>query len=247
MHLLHARKKLGKGCHHFWGAIRKYSPDAFSHQILGTYHSLEDGNWFEKFWILMFDSINPEMGFNLTKGGGSRPHKSRSDWATPEVRSKLSIASRKFWDSPTNRVQRTKDLKQLWQDPSYRAKVIAANLAAHATPEAFENASKAQKARFSKPEARAANAERSRVLWESEEYRAQNAKLWEDPDFRERCQSGLDHGASLNKSKTHCRNGHEYTLENTYVKPKGNRVCRICLGISRERSATKLSRPVVST
>src|SRR6266436_3849626 len=27
---------------------------------------------------------------------------------------------------------------------------------------------------------------------------------------------------------THCRNGHEYTLENTYVDKKNARSCRIC-------------------
>jgi hypothetical protein len=28
--------------------------------------------------------------------------------------------------------------------------------------------------------------------------------------------------------KTRCRNGHEYNDENTYVSPRGERVCRIC-------------------
>jgi hypothetical protein len=28
--------------------------------------------------------------------------------------------------------------------------------------------------------------------------------------------------------KTHCVNGHEYTPENTYIKPTGRRVCREC-------------------
>jgi len=27
---------------------------------------------------------------------------------------------------------------------------------------------------------------------------------------------------------THCKNGHEFTPENTYVTPKGSRECRIC-------------------
>jgi hypothetical protein len=29
-------------------------------------------------------------------------------------------------------------------------------------------------------------------------------------------------------SKTHCRRGHEYTEENTYVSPKGDRTCKSC-------------------
>jgi len=36
------------------------------------------------------------------------------------------------------------------------------------------------------------------------------------------------------KSKTHCPAGHEYTAENTYMHPKGSRICRTC---KRERDA----------
>lgn len=30
------------------------------------------------------------------------------------------------------------------------------------------------------------------------------------------------------RPKTHCRRGHEFTPENTYVSPKGHRSCRTC-------------------
>ena len=33
----------------------------------------------------------------------------------------------------------------------------------------------------------------------------------------------------MNKSKTHCPQGHEYTPENTYVEPKGSRHCKTCV------------------
>ena len=69
-------------------------------------------------------------------------------------------------------------------------------------------------------------------MWMSNEYRDRHIKLWEDTDFRNKCQSGLVHGASLNRGKTHCKNGHEYTEENTYVNPRGSRTCKIC---SRKR------------
>ena len=34
--------------------------------------------------------------------------------------------------------------------------------------------------------------------------------------------------ADKQKSKTHCRHGHEFTQANTYIKPNGGRNCRIC-------------------
>lgn len=34
--------------------------------------------------------------------------------------------------------------------------------------------------------------------------------------------------SAINKLKTHCSGGHEFTKENTYVNKKGHRRCRIC-------------------
>jgi hypothetical protein len=34
--------------------------------------------------------------------------------------------------------------------------------------------------------------------------------------------------AAENAAKTHCKHGHEFTAENTYVYPSGDRGCRIC-------------------
>lgn len=35
---------------------------------------------------------------------------------------------------------------------------------------------------------------------------------------------------------THCRNGHEMTFANAYIRPDGNRDCRICKKATRARS-----------
>jgi len=42
-----------------------------------------------------------------------------------------------------------------------------------------------------------------------------------------------------NARKTHCKHGHEYTPENTYVQPKGSRACRTCLKESQRRGAQR--------
>jgi hypothetical protein len=35
--------------------------------------------------------------------------------------------------------------------------------------------------------------------------------------------------AVLNAAKTHCKRGHEFTPENTYIAPSGSRSCRTCM------------------
>jgi hypothetical protein len=40
-----------------------------------------------------------------------------------------------------------------------------------------------------------------------------------------------------NKDKTHCKHGHEFTAENTYIHPqRGTRQCRACQRINEKRS-----------
>jgi hypothetical protein len=42
--------------------------------------------------------------------------------------------------------------------------------------------------------------------------------------------------------RTHCRNGHEYTPENTYIQPNGHRRCRVCARLNTRRSRAKTLR-----
>lgn len=51
---------------------------------------------------------------------------------------------------------------------------------------------------------------------------------------RENVQDTIDHGRNFFLNKTHCRNGHEYTDENTYLD-HGRRVCRICNAAAQRR------------
>jgi len=46
---------------------------------------------------------------------------------------------------------------------------------------------------------------------------------------------------NANAKKTHCKYGHEYTVENTYLKKGGGRECRACQRAANLRYRTKLS------
>lgn len=52
----------------------------------------------------------------------------------------------------------------------------------------------------------------------------------------------LDRIASVHRGKTHCANGHEYTVENTYLQRRGGtfrRCCRICGRAAKQRLRAK--------
>jgi hypothetical protein len=92
-HLKNAKTRIGRGCAHFWNAIRKYGKDAFNHKVLEVCSSLEEANEAEKDWIRSFSSWVPQFGFNLMKGGTATSSNSLT------TREKLSAATKKSMTS----------------------------------------------------------------------------------------------------------------------------------------------------
>lgn len=45
----------------------------------------------------------------------------------------------------------------------------------------------------------------------------------------------MKHGRDHYKARTHCKNGHEYTVENIYWTKRGARQCRACMAVYRTR------------
>jgi hypothetical protein len=143
-HIANAKSKRGKGCLHLWNAIRKYGPEAFSHEVLEICNSLEEANEAEKTWINKFDSRNPEKGFNLALGGDHTPHPIRKNpWDNPEFRAKQMV----WLSSPKYKEQAASQARLLWKDPKFRAL-------------------------FDDPEFRAEISAGSKSLWQNPEFRA---------------------------------------------------------------------------
>lgn len=57
--------------HHFYSAIQKYGWENFEHIIFATGLTLEEADHVETLLIAMFDTTNPEFGYNLNLGGHS--------------------------------------------------------------------------------------------------------------------------------------------------------------------------------
>lgn len=65
-------RKNGKGYQsspHFWKAIQQYGWDNFEHIILAQHLTREEASEQEKYYISLWETINPEKGYNLREGG----------------------------------------------------------------------------------------------------------------------------------------------------------------------------------
>jgi len=77
----------------FHRAIRKYGPERFKWQVLGTVASKQEANNLERIWIILLQSKNRLFGYNLTAGGdGSVGHQQ-----SEATRAKRSSAMKALW------------------------------------------------------------------------------------------------------------------------------------------------------
>ncbi len=58
-------------CTYFYSAIKKYGWQNFEHFVILENLSLEEANYWENTLILLFDTTNPDKGYNLTTGGNN--------------------------------------------------------------------------------------------------------------------------------------------------------------------------------
>lgn len=207
-HLQNAKKKRGKGCAHFWAAIRKYGKDAFKHEVLEVCYSLEEANEAEKKWISHFDTRNPEKGFNLALGGSHTPHPVNKNYTKlPGFKEAASARS-----------------KKIWEDPKKRANILSATQKAIQKPEIRKKISKGVKDLWEDEKYRSSQLEVLKEALSDPKVRKKLSDNWNDPAFREKCGSGPALANQRRASKTHCVNGHERVPENLDAA----RECKIC-------------------
>lgn len=195
-----AQAKSSKGGRwHFPNAIRQYGKEAFSHEVLEVCSSLEEANLAEAKWVDHFNSRDPQFGFNLAPGGDHTPHPKKNPWDDPEFREKMMV---------------TVIPKLIAAGTSSETRLKS--LITSRTPEARKKASEATSRQF---------ADLTTRIKMSETIKA----LHTIPEISKKFNSGFKKYTDERASKTHCKRGHEYTLENTGFNANGSRRCRRCV------------------
>lgn len=169
-HVCQAKSAKG-GRWHFPNAIQKYGPEAFSHEVLEVCETLEEANAAEQRWIAHFKSRDPLFGFNLSEGGGSRPHPIRKNpWNDSEYRAKQlarpnllqtpesRARNKRALNTPESKAKRSQASKEIRSRPEVQRRMEEAarqfSTEYRPTPETRAKLSAANKARVVKPETR---------------------------------------------------------------------------------------------
>lgn len=105
----------------FHRAIRKYSNDAFKHEILEICDSLEKVLKKEIFWIKKLKTHVSEHGYNMTHGG-------ERGFTTLKSKELCRLASKRMWEQPEFRKKCIENMKLAANKPELKAKLRTTRL-----------------------------------------------------------------------------------------------------------------------
>lgn len=116
-----------KGSTYFYNAIQKYGWDNFKPEILkDDIETAEEANIWEDYFIMLFNSTNPDVGYNLNRGGNNRNTSERTRKIISEK------AKERYKDKTKNpmygkthsadAIQKMSDKKRGSNNPSYGRK-----------------------------------------------------------------------------------------------------------------------------
>jgi len=236
-HAYNAIHKPGRGCHHFWNAIRLYGKDAFSHEVLEVCDSVEAANAAEQKWIEHFKTRDPEFGFNLKRGGDHLPHPIKNPWDRPEFREKAMANLARMQEAGLSPETRAKTVATL-RTSEFREKASELTKQQFSSPEARLKMSETVKALHQIPEIaekfrsgfRKTNAERASKTHckHGHEFTPENTRTDENGwRYCKKCQNDRV-SKKAREERTHCANGHEFVEGSFKLSRRSERVCLLC-------------------
>ena len=84
-------------CRHFQNAIEKYGWENFEHFALMENLTLEEANKYEELLIALFDTTNPEIGYNISPGGKNHTHSEETKKLISDHHANFSGENHPMW------------------------------------------------------------------------------------------------------------------------------------------------------
>ena len=86
-----------KNCPHFERAIIKYGWKNFEHFVLLDNLTLEEANHYETLFIFLFNTLDPNYGYNVAKGGENHTHSEETKKKISEHHADFSGENHPMW------------------------------------------------------------------------------------------------------------------------------------------------------
>jgi len=157
---------------HLNNAIAKYCSTVWIVKQIGIAINENELNEKERFWIKKYDSMNPNIGYNMTEGGESGKKR-------PEVRNRISKSVRELWQNEKYKEKQKAGRKEMWKNKDYRESMIKNKVEKWQDPEFSKNQSKkiskAIEKKWQDPEYQKIQSEKISITIK---------KLWQNPNFK---------------------------------------------------------------
>lgn len=123
-----------KSNNYFWSAIQKYGWENFEHEIIKIGLSQDEANYWEKYYIKEYNTMDSDYGYNLNSGGNNAvPNKEtrkmmsnskKENWKDVEYRQRMVESRYNFLSThPDYTSELSKTIKKLYEDPEYKEKI----------------------------------------------------------------------------------------------------------------------------
>ena len=91
---------------HFYAAIQKYGWDNFEHIILKEKLTAEEADYWEKYYINLYQSQQPEKGYNILSGGNE---KLKEYWSDENNRKNQSLKRKQYFKNHPEEIKEIVD------------------------------------------------------------------------------------------------------------------------------------------
>ena len=102
---------------HYYAAIQKYGWDGFEHEVLKSGLTNEESSEWERYFIDLYGTADPQKGYNGTYGGES------GAIFTEEARKKMSDSQKRYFESEEARQRVSETQKKRFENPEERRKI----------------------------------------------------------------------------------------------------------------------------